>query len=105
MIHVIITTQDQAVCNAAELSDAAEDFCSAWAFDYYFRMYAVLLGDFDLTDYTENRAISFIFFTFTIMGVIILLNVLIAGMMAAGVVVSAVMNAQPASCIDSISHQ
>lgn len=79
MIHVIITTQDQAACNAVDLSDAAADFCSASELDYYYRMYAVLLGDFDLTEYKQNSAISVVFFLFTIMGVIILLNVLIAG--------------------------
>ncbi|CAB9510775.1 Potassium ion channel Yvc1 [Seminavis robusta] len=78
MIHVIATTKEDAWCDSGNLSDAQEDFCSPWSLDYYYRMYAVLLGDFELDDYTQTREISIIFFTFTILGSIILLNVLIA---------------------------
>jgi len=41
-------------------------------------MYAVMLGDFELAEYKEPLSVAVIFFFFTILGVIILLNVLIA---------------------------
>lgn len=38
----------------------------------------VLIGDFELNDYREGGAVAIVFLTFTLVGVIILLNVLIA---------------------------
>ena len=80
-MHVIVTTKDQEVCKESALPGSLEDYCSDWAVDYYLRMYGVLLGEFNLDDYSDPRLplLSAIFFLFTIVGVIILLNVLIAG--------------------------
>lgn len=84
MLHIIITTEDSSYCNAVNgtLPDSQEDFCSAYTIDYYYRMYAVLIGEFDIADYRDkdSASVDIVFFIFTILGVIILLNVLIAGM-------------------------
>jgi hypothetical protein len=42
------------------------------------RSYALLLGDFELDDYRETKGMTVLFVFFTLIGVIILLNVLIA---------------------------
>jgi hypothetical protein len=39
---------------------------------------AVLLGDFELASYQQSPATTWLFFLFTVFGIIILLNVLIA---------------------------
>jgi len=41
-------------------------------------MYAVLIGDFELNDYRGGSSVTIVFLAFTLVGVIILLNVLIA---------------------------
>jgi hypothetical protein len=60
------------------LSEPAEDFCSPNTRNSYLRIYALLLGDFDLNDYRETEGMTVLFVIFTLLGVVILLNVLIA---------------------------
>ena len=82
MLHIVLTTDDSGYCLQDDLEDAPRDLCSSQSADFYYRMYAVVLGDFTLKDYRQSSATSIIFFFFTILGIIILLNVLIAGMRA-----------------------
>jgi hypothetical protein len=60
------------------LAGPASDFCSTNLGNSYLRVYALLLGDFDLDDYKESNGITVLFVMFTLLGVVILLNVLIA---------------------------
>ncbi|KAI2499211.1 hypothetical protein MHU86_15252 [Fragilaria crotonensis] len=80
MIILFTTTNDeqsgQPLCPGD--SDAQSDFCSGQLVDSYLRMYGVLLGDFEVNDYRGNNATTAVFLAFTVLGVIILLNVLIA---------------------------
>jgi Ion transport protein len=83
MMHIAVGTKDNGqfcVQNmaAGTLSPPAEDFCSPDQSDYYLRMYALLLGNFELDDYKDTKGMTAIFIVFTLIGVIILLNVLIA---------------------------
>ena len=54
------------------------DFCTPGGARSYLRVYALLLGDFELDNYKETQGMIVLFFLFTVGGVIILLNVLIA---------------------------
>ncbi|KAL7568639.1 hypothetical protein ACA910_022737 [Epithemia clementina (nom. ined.)] len=58
-------------------TETADDFCTS-AFDSYLRVYSLLLGDFSLDAMTETAATTVLFIIFTVFGVIIMLNVLIA---------------------------
>jgi Tfp pilus assembly protein PilE len=60
------------------LSEPAEDFCSPKIYNTYLRVYALLLGNFDVNDYRESKGMTILFVMFTLLGVVILLNVLIA---------------------------
>lgn len=60
------------------MSEPADDFCSQNSKDSYLRVYALLLGDFELNDYRESDGMTLLFVMFTLLGVVILLYVLIA---------------------------
>jgi hypothetical protein len=77
---VLSTKDNGAYCitNEDNLGGPALDFCSSNLGDSYLRVYALLLGDFDLDDYKESSGITVLFIIFTLLGVVILLNVLIA---------------------------
>jgi hypothetical protein len=77
---VLSTKDNGAYCIANEdnLSGPALDFCSSNLGDSYLRVYALLLGDFELDDYKESSGMTVLFIIFTLLGVVILLNVLIA---------------------------
>jgi hypothetical protein len=66
------------IANEDTLGGPALDFCSSNLGNSYLRVYALLLGDFDLDDYKESSGITVLFIIFTLLGVVILLNVLIA---------------------------
>lgn len=79
MIHIINTTSnDGAFCTDVEAPSAADDFCSRNLMQSYVRVYSVLTGDYELDDYRNSSAITTLFIIFTFLGVIVLLNVLIA---------------------------
>lgn len=67
-------------CNGdpENLDETMADFCSSNQMAAYLRIYALLLGDFKLDSYKETTGTVFLFFIFTVVGVVILLNVLIA---------------------------
>ena len=79
MFRILITGyQNGQYCASADLNEASEDFCSPDPMNSYLRVYATLLGDFELDNFRETPAMTALFVFFTIIGVIILLNVLIA---------------------------
>jgi len=81
MIQIITFNSNQGeYCTASnqEQSGTREDFCSENLLNSYLRMYAVLVGDFEFDDYRTTPFISTLFILFTLIGVIVLLNVLIA---------------------------
>lgn len=81
-MHIVTSTLDEGeYCLDAEneLEEAEKDFCSRDLVDSYLRVYSMLLGDFELHHYTtENSGLTFLFTVFTMIGVVILLNLLIA---------------------------
>lgn len=54
------------------------DFCSPKFSDSHLRVYALLLGDFEVDNYREAEGMAVLFAIFPLIGVIILVNVLIA---------------------------
>jgi hypothetical protein len=77
----VLSTKDNGeycVANEGDLGGPALDFCSSHLGNSYLRVYALLLGDFELDDYKESSGITVLFIIFTLLGVVILLNVLIA---------------------------
>ncbi|KAL7561536.1 hypothetical protein ACA910_022690 [Epithemia clementina (nom. ined.)] len=79
MFHVAVWGEDDGnYCKSATYeTDTMEDFCSS-SWESYLRTYSILLGDFELDDVTGTTGSSILFVIFTIIGVIVLLNVLIA---------------------------
>ena len=80
MMSIAVGTKDNgSFCEENEEQDSTvEDFCSDNRTDGYLRVYALLLGEFDLDSYRETKGLAILFVIFTVVGVIILLNVLIA---------------------------
>ncbi|KAL7568630.1 hypothetical protein ACA910_022729 [Epithemia clementina (nom. ined.)] len=81
MFYIAVSTKNNgqfcATNDEARESDTVADFCtSSW--DSYLRTYSILLGDFELNDMTATTGTSILFIIFTVFGVVILLNVLIA---------------------------
>jgi len=80
-MHVIFTSTDNgAFCEVEEgeeLDDNVADFCTSSGTSFL-RMYGLLLGDFELGEYRQNVIVTGMFIVYTIFGVIMLLNVLIA---------------------------
>jgi len=78
LMHIAFTnSNDGALCDNV-VDSAVGDFCATGIGQSYLRMYAVLLGDFELASYQQSPATTWLFFLFTVFGIIILLNVLIA---------------------------
>lgn len=76
VIHIITVHADNgAYCTSG---DAPEDFCQSSVAPVYLKLYAVMVGDVNLEDFSYSRGIDFLFVLFTLMGIIILLNILIA---------------------------
>jgi len=83
MLHIAVSTKDNGLyCilgeELDELNGPTQDFCSDKPIDSYLRVYALLLGDFELDDWRDTDGITVLFVIFTLIGVVILLNVLIA---------------------------
>jgi ABC-type multidrug transport system fused ATPase/permease subunit len=78
MLHLIFLKSPDIDCDDPDASDPAIDFCSTSNRDSYMRMYALLLGDFEFNDYRQAPTVVIVWALFTIFGVIIMLNVLIA---------------------------
>jgi hypothetical protein len=80
MLHVLITTDDDHFCTQSGPLDSSQtDFCSPRLIDGYLRTYVILMNDFDLSSFRESNVITFVFILYTLLGSIIMLNVLIAG--------------------------
>jgi len=80
MFYIAVSTKDNGeFCTdgGTELGGPATDFCDSGV-SSYLRVYALLLGDFELNDYKDTTAMTILFIVFTLFGVVILLNMLIA---------------------------
>ena len=78
---VILTLSNSKVCEGIDPStdrSAIGDFCSHSFLRGFVRAYSIIVGDIELTDYRESPLITVLWTFFTLFGVIILLNVLIA---------------------------
>uniref|UniRef100_A0A7S4K3N0 Ion transport domain-containing protein n=1 Tax=Odontella aurita TaxID=265563 RepID=A0A7S4K3N0_9STRA len=82
MIHILTSYSDGGSYCKVDFDDeesrVREDFCSKEILPSYFRMYGVLVGDFEIDDYRVIPLVAALFALFTFVGVILLLNVLIA---------------------------
>ncbi|KAL7568622.1 hypothetical protein ACA910_022723 [Epithemia clementina (nom. ined.)] len=78
MFHLAVSEKGNGTfCENNPEYGAMEDFCaSSW--ESYLRVYAILVGDIQLDDLTQTPGTVILFVLFTLFGVIILLNVLIA---------------------------
>lgn len=81
-ISIAVGTKDNGdFCDTNEenLDSTVEDFCTDNdRTGAYLRVYALLLGDFELDSYRQTEGLTALFVIFTVVGVVILLNVLIA---------------------------
>jgi hypothetical protein len=89
MFRVVFTNGDDIDCDGDNLGVPEEDFCKGYSFDPYLRVYAVVVGDFEFSDYSENGPTKIIWLLLTMFGTVILLNVLIASKLQAVIVESA----------------
>jgi hypothetical protein len=78
MFHVIFTTDSDIECEGNDLYVSNEDFCSESTMDSYLRVYAIILGDFEMVEYRQSTAVTVLWFLLTFFGIIILFNVFIA---------------------------
>ena len=77
-MHLIFLKHPDIDCDDPDASDPAVDFCQFSSRDSYMRMYALLLGDFEFNDYRQAPSVAIVWLLFTLLGVIIMMNVLIA---------------------------
>lgn len=84
MFRIAVSTMDngefciEKAKNGELIEGPVADFCSTNAYLSYLRVYSLLIGDFELDWYRETTGMTVLFVIFTVIGVIILLNVLIA---------------------------
>lgn len=64
--------------STGQLSGPIKDFCSSSPAASYLRVYSIVIGSFNLSDYTETTGLTILFVILTLIGVVIMLNVLIA---------------------------
>jgi hypothetical protein len=77
MFHLMYLTSPNVDCDAQE-DDVSNDFCAENSMYSYLRVYATILGDFELSNFQLSDGITFLWVALTLLGTIILLNVLIA---------------------------
>lgn len=82
-MHIAVSSKDDGqFCEdleeAGELGGPVSDFCSPNRTWSYLRFYAMLIGDFELDDFTKTDGMIVLFVIFSLLGIIILLNMLIA---------------------------
>jgi len=67
-------------CSGVDISSdsSVADYCSGNFFKSLGRAYAILIGDSSFSDYQQSPLLSFLFISYTFVGMIFLLNVLIA---------------------------
>ena len=78
---MILTLSDNEVCKGIDPEtdhDTIGDYCSQKFLRGILRAYAIIAGDIELNSYRVTPLITFLWVLFTLFGVIILLNVLIA---------------------------
>jgi len=81
VFHLLFTAEREDggnACDVDQLNPASEDFCTEQVLDSYLRVYAIIVGDFDLSDFRQTEPITIVWFLVTFIGLIVLLNTLIA---------------------------
>lgn len=78
MFHLVYLTSPRIDCENLADDDTSSDFCNDNSLYSYLRVYAIILGDFELSSFQIDDAVTFLFVILTLLGTIILLNVLIA---------------------------
>jgi hypothetical protein len=83
MFRVVFANDDDIECEGDNLGVPADDFCQSRTFDPYLRVYAIVVGDFEYADYSQNPPVKILWLALTLFGAVILLNVLIASKLQA----------------------
>lgn len=78
MFNLVVSNDAQIDCSEDDLDPAIEEFCSRRNIDAYLRTYAIVVGDFELSQYNGLEAVTFLWFCTTFLGTIVMLNILIA---------------------------
>jgi len=81
MMDILATTGPQGTCEGVDPkldNELKGDYCSKPLIRSFLRGYSILVGDMELDEYRDSPFITTIWTIFTFIGVIILLNVLIA---------------------------
>jgi hypothetical protein len=66
-------------CLSDDQSDSAADFCSNKPIDTYLRVYSMMISDSELSDFQGTGSLTFMWFVVTFVGLVVMLNTLIAG--------------------------
>ena len=77
MLRLLFQHDDRISCD--ESDTVTESFCSDYSVYAYQRMYSIIIGDLGIADYQQSFAVTTLFILFTFFGLIVMLNVLIAG--------------------------
>ena len=78
MFQLIIRNDNDVDCSDPDLGGSLKQFCSNRSMDSYLQTYAIVVGDIDYDEYNNLGAITFLWFSTTFIGTILLLNALIA---------------------------
>lgn len=82
-MRIAVSTKDNGefcveLNSTGELTGPIESFCELSPTPSYLQVYSIVIGDFNLSDYTATVGLTILFTIVTLIGVVIMLNVLIA---------------------------
>jgi len=80
MFHHIVLSIDGLCANLdpSQNTNFYDDYCSHNFFRGFIRVYAIIVGDVELSDYRETPFMTALWFVYSMLGIVMLLNVLIA---------------------------
>lgn len=78
MFQLLVRNNGDMDCSDPDLNPSLQEFCSKRSIDSYLQTYAIVVGDLDFEDYNNLGPITFLWFSTTFVGTILLLNSLIA---------------------------
>ena len=78
MFQLIVRNDSDVDCSDPDLDDSLKQFCSNRSIDSYLQTYAIVVGDLNYNEFNDLGAITFLWFSATFIGTILLLNALIA---------------------------
>lgn len=81
MLSIIFNSDENIQCDLTsdDIDPPNEDFCGTSLLRSYIRVYAMIVGDLELENYKQSNAVTALWFVTTLLGSVVLLNVLIAG--------------------------